>query len=157
MHRPSFACTLVPASLLALSCTQTPTETSGLSLEATISSATILIGQADTLTFRLRNLTPSSVSLTFGSSCQLLPFIEDAGDGVVYPPGGSYGCLTVITTLSLPPFGVRVITQEVRGDTLSTAAPGAVLPPGSYRGYAVLQSNSRQPELRSAPVAFEIR
>ena len=157
MRRPSFVSTLLPSSLLVLSCTQTPTETSGLSLEATISSPIVPIGQTSTLTFRLHNLTSRSVSLTFSSSCQVLPFIEDVRDGVVYPPGGAYGCFAVITTITLPPFGEKVITQAVRGYTLSIAAPGAVLPPGSYRGYAVLQSNSRQLELRSAVVAFEIR
>ena len=157
MRRPSFVYTLLLSSLLVLTCTQTPTETSGLSLQATISSPTIPIGQFGRLTYRLQNLTSRSVSLTFSSGCQVLPFIEDVGDGVVYPPGGAYGCFAVITTITLPPFGEKVITQVVRGDTPSNATPGAVLPPGSYRGYAVLQSNSRQLELRSAAVAFEIR
>ena len=112
--------------------------------------------ETDTLTFRLRNLTARTVSLTFGSSCQVLPYIEDVNDGVVYPHGGFF-CLTVITTLTLPAFGETTMIQPFRGDTVHTPGSGTVLAPGSYRAYAALDQNSEHAELRSNAVAFTIQ
>jgi hypothetical protein len=155
MRGLSFALPVLSSSLLIITCAQAPTEPSGLSLQATVSSPSISLGEFGTLTFRLQNLTPRSVSLSFPGGCQVLPFIEDATGSLVYPPGGTWGCTEGITTLTLPPFGGKVITQAILGDTLNNT-PEADLPPGNYHAYAILQPNSRQLQLRSAAVAFEV-
>lgn len=144
-----------------LACHPLPTESEadGLRLTAAISTPTVGIGQTALLTFRLQNLTADSVALTFGSSCQIVPFIETTAGVVVDPPNGSYGCLTVITKLELPPHGERSITQEVRGGVPQIAVYTSVpLPLGDYRAYAILDpNNTRRLELRSEPISFSVR
>jgi hypothetical protein len=152
---PPSRCALgLSAFMLVFGCTQ-PAGPDDLSLDASVSSPSIAIGQTDTLTFRLRNLTMSSLSLTFASSCQIAPFIENASDGVAYPVGGQV-CATVITHLTLPPSGEHTFTLAVLGDTVPVMSAGAVLPPGSYRGYAVVQPSSPSLRVRSDAVGFAI-
>jgi hypothetical protein len=139
---------------LVSACTQ-PTGLGDLTLEASVSSPSIALGQTDTLRYRLRNLTTRSISLTFASACQFAPFIEKANDGVAYPVGGQV-CATVITHLTLPPSGEHTFTLIVLGDTVPAMFAGAVLPPGSYQGYAVVQPSSPSLRLRSGAVGFEI-
>ena len=157
MNPRSLGLAFAATSALSLACTEAPTGPDTLSLEASVSSPSIALGQTDTLTFRLRNLTPSTISLTFGSSCQVQSFIETVNDGVVYPPHGGYVCLTVITTLTLAPFAQKTITQVVRGDTVPGTFTEPTLPPGRYGGHAQLSAYNPIVELRSPTVGFEIR
>ena len=42
------------------------------------------------------------MTLSFSSSCQIMPYIVDRrASQVVHPRGGGWGCLTVITALTL--------------------------------------------------------
>jgi len=146
------------STALTLSCGVTAPGGGDLTLEATISRSVIPVGQTDTLTLRLRNLSASPVTYRFSSSCQLMPFIEQAPTQTVYPPGAAYVCAAVLTTLALPPGGEHFVVQEVRG--VAPQAPpqaGIALPPGTYSAVAVLQPNSRTGELRSSPVIFRVQ
>lgn len=157
---------LVGTSLLffvaALGCSTAPTdpalpEAGGLRLDGSISSQTVRLGAQSVLTFRLSNLSEETVKLDFGSSCQITPFIETAGGRDVYP-GGGYGCLTVLTSLTLLPRGERLTTMEVFGGHIRPDIyTGYPLPVGRYRAYAILEGNSRGIELRSTYVEFEVR
>ena len=158
MTRFSFALALSVASASTLACASAPEAPDGLSLVATISRSTIPLGDTATLSFRLKNLTADPISLTFGSSCQVTPFIELDGNGVVvYPLGGSSACFTVITTLTLPGYGEHIVTQTVRGDAVQQASSIPSLPPATYHAYAVLEHNSREIQLRSASVVFVVQ
>jgi hypothetical protein len=158
MTRASISLSLCAASTaLALSCAATSPGGDDFTIDATISRSVIPVDQTATLTLRLRNLTAYPVRYRFSSSCQLMLFIEQGSTHIAYPPGGSYVCLAVITTLTIPSGGQHLVVQEVRGVAAQVPAPaGIALPPGTYSGYAVLGSNSRTGELRSAPVTFRI-
>jgi len=158
MARPSISLSLcTAAAALTLSCGVTSPGGGDLTLEATISSSVIPVGRTDTLRLRLRSLSASPVSYRFSSTCQLMPFVEQAPTQTVYPPGAAYVCAAVITTLTLPPGGEHLVLQEVSGVTPQAPHQARIaLLPGTYRAFAVLQPNSRTGELRSAPVTFRV-
>lgn len=157
--RVSVSLALCASGIFACRTLPTEAEADGLRLTAAISSQTVRIGQTAVLTFRLENLTADSVALTFGSGCQIVPFIETSAGVVVNPPNGSYGCHTAITKLEIPPHGERAITQEVHGGAPQIAILTSVpLNPGDYRAYAILDpNNDRGLKLRSGPIRFTVR
>jgi hypothetical protein len=134
-------------------------EAAGLRLTAAISSPIVPLGTTALITYRLQNLTSAPVRLTFSSSCQVLPFIQEAGGEIVDPRSGSWGCFAVITSLALAPYGEHVVTREVRGGAPQPAIHTSVpLDPGDYRAYAVLASTlDGHLSLRSPDVAFQVR
>jgi hypothetical protein len=156
-HHPVSLRLFAASAALTLSCSATSPGGGDLTLEATISRSVIPVGQTDTLTLRLRNLSAYPVSYRFSSSCQLVPFIEHGPTQIVYPPGAAYVCAAVLTTLTIPPGGVHLVVQEIRG-VVPQAPPqaGIALAPGTYSAVAVLQPNSQTGELRSAPVTFRV-
>jgi len=133
------------------------TELGGLRLELDVERAAIPVGDSSTLTMRLRNLTAEPVRLTFGSSCQIMPYIENAAGAVQYPGGGAWGCAAVITSLDVPAGGTVTRTLLVRGVAQSDGVRGSSLPPGRYRAYAVLEGMSDLFQLRSPTIGFEVR
>lgn len=149
---------LAACAALTLSCSATSPGGGDLSLEAMISRSVIPVGETDTLTLRLHNLSAFPVSYGFLSSCQLVAFVEQAPSQTVYPPGAAYACAAVLTTLTIPAGGEHLVVQEVRGVApQAPAQAGITLPPGTYRAFAVLQPNSRTAEVRSAPVTFRVQ
>lgn len=159
--RPTAAATLLYLTTAACSRFPTspaiPAEAGGLRLEAAISSQTVRIGEEETLTFRLRNITQGTIKLDFSSGCQITPFIETAAGADAYP-GGGYGCTLALTTLTIPPGGEELTSMRVYGGERQQAIyTGHPLPKGSYRAYAILERNSSGVELRSKFVDFEVR
>jgi len=109
-----------------------------------------------TLTFRLENTGSAAIRLTFSSSCQLMPYIVEIGTGeLVYPGGGGWSCLTVVTELSLPPRGAETKTVQVRAAGTSGSGLAAVLSPGVYRAYAQLEDLDYR--LRSRSILIQVR
>lgn len=134
-----------------------PAEAGGIRLEGSISSQTVRIGEEETLTFRLRNITRESIKLDFSSGCQITHFIETATGADVYP-GGGYGCTQAATTITIPPGGEELRSLRVYGGERQQAIyTGHPLPRGSYRAYAILEPNTRGIQLRSEFVYFEVR
>ena len=104
--------------------------------------------------FRLRNVSRESVTLSFPDSCQVVPYITTARvDDVVYPSGGAWGCLTVITQLVLSPGAEHVTEVLVRGGA-QPMNPAVPLVRGEYRAYARLEHPSFP--LRSVTIAFRV-
>ena len=134
-----------------------PGEHASLRLELTMASATVQVGDSATATMRLINDSPTAVQLGFGSTCQIMPYIETEAGAVTYPGGGGWGCATVLTTLHVPARGVVIRTLVIRATSQPDNFAGASLPPGRYRAYAVLEPNSGRPSQRSQSVVFEVR
>ena len=158
MNRSVIAQRVCAIVMLLSSCGGSPTRPSDdgpFRLSGSINSATIQPGTSAIIAIRLDNISAEPKTLTFGSSCQIQSFIvrRDGGD-IVYPGGGGWACLAVITRLDMPAGGA--VTQEV----LVRAAPDApypyvALPPGEYLAYATLESQAYP--LRSESIPFTIR
>lgn len=158
---------LVLSVMLGVSCDGTLTEVrspvrpideiDGLRVELSLDRTLITAGDSGVLTIGLRNTTELPVRLNFGSSCQILPYIETAAGSIEYPGGGAWGCAAMLTRLDVPPFGVVTRTVVVRRAAPGGAAAEASLPPGAYRAYAVLEHGPYDSRMRSQAVGFEVR
>ena len=120
-----------------------------------ISQSVLAHGESTTITFRLENTGTESVKLSFSSTCQVMPYIDDArAAATVYPAGGGWVCAMMITSLVLPPGGVSV--REVQVRAADTAPyPYVALPPGGYGAYVKVEDFTYK--LRSKSVAFTVR
>ena len=125
-----------------------------LRLEATIGRPTIGVGDTTSLVFRLRNLGNDTISLGFPSSCQTLPYITTQHDQPVYPSSGFWGCLTIVTGLTLAPGAEKVVSVRIRGGAEAGMGATVLLLPGKYLAYARLEHADFP--LRSATVAFSV-
>lgn len=152
--------------LVSLACAERPTERAaprpvtdldGLRLELSLDRSMIAVGDSGLVTIRLRNETNGAVRLTFGSTCQILPYIETNAGVLRYPGGGAWGCGAMITSLEVPGSGVVTRTLVVRGGAEAVGGAPVSLPPGGYRTYAVLGATAPGVELRSPTLAFEVR
>jgi len=87
----------------------------------------------------LRNLGPKAITLRFGSTCQVFPHVarQETGEPV-YPSGGLPVCGAMVTYLTIPAQGERLIPLQVRGRTGTEAARRQVLTPGDYVAYSTL-------------------
>lgn len=128
---------------IASACAATPTspvQTGPVSLTAQIDRATLAPGATAVVTFRLANASSDAVTLDFGSSCQVVPYIAKRPDNdVVYPPGGGWGCLTVITHMTLAPHSVTVTELRVRAGETAQGIVG--LQAGEYVFFARLDDS----------------
>ena len=166
MFRTQCRTAVVVSALLSAGCGSQSTEASsrrsvteldGLRLELSIDRSTISVGDSGSITIQLRNETASVVRVAFGSTCQIMPYIETAGGNIQYPGGGAWGCGAMLTSLEVPGHGLVTRTLVVRGIAPSGDASPVALPPGGYRAYAILGVMAPEPELRSPTVAFEVR
>ena len=133
-----------------------PSREGPLRLSASSTRAVVTAADPATLTFRLENTGSAAIRLTFSSSCQLMPYIAEIGTGeIVYPGGGGWVCLTVMTELTLPPGGAETKTVQVRAAGTSGSGLAAVLSPGVYRAYAQLEDLDYR--LRSRSILIQVR
>ena len=97
------------------------------------SSAEVVRGSPVTFRVNLVNEGIEAATLHFGDSCQIKPTIRNALGEIVLPAGGAWGCLTVLTQLTLLP-GQPVVREYVwTGSTaFQTEEPLLSLPPGKY-------------------------
>ena len=104
-------------------------------IRLSVSSSSDEVVRGSPVTFRvsLVNEGAETATLHFGDSCQIVPTIRNAWGEVVLPSGGHWGCLTVITQLTLLP-GEPVIEEYVwTGSTaFQSEMPLRPLPPGTY-------------------------
>ena len=157
-----FVATHAVAALTACASDAVGPESGSLRLEATIGRSVLQTGDTTSLVFRLRNVGDTTVVLGFGTSCQVLPYITTSHKAAVYPSSGNWGCLAVVTRLSLDPGAEKVITVLVRGGadvgtpgSYFGSIPNAVpLLPGAYLAFARLEHPDVT--LRSVSVSFRV-
>lgn len=107
--------------------------------------------------FRLLNTSARSVTLNFGSGCQVLPYIRVAdSDQVVYPTGGNWGCTQALTQLTIPANGAHVVRVSLRGGAPQQAILTGI-PIAAGRYVAMAEVIAREYRLRSEPVVFTVR
>ena len=129
--------------------------TTHLRFETAVSRSPIAVGDTATLLFRLRNLGPKAITLRFGSTCQVFPHVarQETGEPV-YPSGGLPVCGAMVTYLTIPAQGERLIPLQVRGRTGTEAARRQVLTPGDYVAYSTLAGPFA---LKPDTLAFSVR
>ena len=149
---------VVPAALVfAIACGSTPTapdQTGPLRLTAQINRSEISSGGTAVVSFRLENVSSRPITLGFPSSCQVQPFIaRRPSNEVIYPSGGGWVCLTVITSLTLAPHSVTV--QELNVIAGAGAYDLVALVPGEYSFFARVES--MEYTLESPRVSLTVR
>jgi hypothetical protein len=102
-------------------------------LSVSSSSPEVVRGSPVTFHVELVNEGTEATTLHFGDSCQIVPTIRNASGEIVVPFGGWWGCLTVLTHLTLLP-GKPVVEEFVwTGSTaFHSEMPLRSLPPGTY-------------------------
>jgi hypothetical protein len=133
----------------------------GLSLEASISDASIGPGETATVTYRVRNVGRIPRAVAIG--CSMLPFIEDGNGANVYPGGsGRWICAAVLhPPITLAPREEMTRTLHVNGDAASPPRDQKVsLRPGRYTLYIEFWNTHpdvrAKVRLRSRNVPFEV-
>jgi hypothetical protein len=82
-----------------------------------------------------------------------MPFVAERSTGrVVHPAGGSWGCATVLTTLTLVPGEARV--DPITVSTMSALPEVVKLPAGDYVIYAKM--DEAKYHLQSASIPFTL-
>jgi Intracellular proteinase inhibitor len=102
-------------------------------LTVSSSSAVVVRGSPVKFAVSLVNEGAASATLHFGDSCQIIPTIRNELGEIVLPSGGTWGCLTVLTQLTLLP-GEPVRQEFIwTGSTaFQSEEPLRALPPGKY-------------------------
>ena len=100
-------------------------------LTVSASSTEVVRGSLATVEITLVNEGSEPVTLHFGDSCQILPYLRNGFGKVVIPEVGGWGCLTVLTQLTLLP-QQPVVRQYFWIGTAAflTQRPMFSLPPG---------------------------
>ena len=152
--RSLFAVLALAAAIACGSSPTSPDQSGPVRLTAQIDRSEITQGATAVASFRLENVSANPVTLNFPSSCQVQPFIaRRASNEVIYPSGGGWVCLTVITSLTLPPRSVTV--RELQLIAGAAAFDQVALPPGEYALFARVESTERT--LESPRVTLTVR
>jgi len=104
-------------------------------IRLSVSSSSDEVVRGSPITFRvsLVNEGVEAATLHFGDSCQIVPTIRNASGEIVLPWGGAWGCLTVITHLTLLPDEPVIQEYVWTGSTAwQSEMPLRPLPPGTY-------------------------
>jgi hypothetical protein len=102
-------------------------------LTVSASASEVTRGSPVNLHITLANEGMQAVTLHFSDSCQINPYIRDSAGEIVLPGGGAWGCLTVLTSLTLAPQGSVSRDFVWRGSTdFASEMPLRPLPAGSY-------------------------
>lgn len=102
-------------------------------LTVSASASEVTRGSPVNLHVTLVNEGTQPVTLHFGDSCQINPYIRNAAGEIVLPGGGAWGCLTVLTSLTLAPQGSVSRDYAWTGSTdFASEMPLRPLPAGVY-------------------------
>ncbi len=88
-----------------------------LRLTVSASASEVTRGSPVNLHITLVNEGTQAVTLHFGDSCQINPYVRNATGEIVLPGGGAWACLTVLTSLTLAPQGSVSRDYVWRGST----------------------------------------
>lgn len=125
-------------------------------LTATASAREFLAGTPVTLRISLTNDGASPVTLHFSDGCQILPYIRDARGTAVIPDGGSYGCTTALSQLTLAPGQSEIREYRWTGSTaFQSEMPLRPLPPGPY--YFTAEVEASEANLRTEPIELILK
>jgi hypothetical protein len=130
-------------------------ETDAVGLTGSITRTTIPRGETATFTYSVTNRRPSSLTLTFYSGCQIVPYIVNCSTATtVYPR--PFGCSAILSSMELAPNG----SFERSLPLDATTYPFIALEPGVYAAHAKLMKASIDSvavdNLRSDPVVFTV-
>jgi hypothetical protein len=104
-----------------------------LRLTVSASASEVTRGTPVDLHVTLVNEGMQTVTLHFGDSCQINPYIRNSAGEVVLPAGGGWGCLTVLTDLTLAPKESLSRDYVWTGSTdFASEMPLRPLPAGTY-------------------------
>lgn len=103
-------------------------QSDGISLSLSAARSELAAGDSLRLTARVANTRSQPVRLRFNSGCQVLPYVQDAAGGTVFPEGGGWVCTAALTELELA-------AGEAEEYHFRTA-----LPAGQYRAFATLEA-----------------
>ena len=112
---------------------ETSTRVGDIQLTLSASAAEVNRGAPVTFQVKLVNEGSEAATLHFSDSCQIVPTIRNSLGEYVLPTGGWWGCLTVLTQLTLVP-GQPVVRDYVwTGSTeFQSEMPLLPLSPGKY-------------------------
>ena len=111
-----------------------PKSAGPLLFEAKVSPSTIRVGETATFSLVLQNTSAEPITLSFPSTCQLVPYVSRPTGVVVYPRSGGWWCGQAFTQLRLEPGATVVQGIDVHGGEVQpTIYTGPQLAPGSYR------------------------
>ena len=113
-----------------------------LVIDGSVGKSVLERGDTTMVSFRLRNVSKSAVTLQFSSGCQLLWFIAAwPGEPIIYPPGGVWACTLALTELNLAPGEEHSIGMLIRAypPPMPAIYSGVPLGPGEYVIFARLQ------------------
>jgi hypothetical protein len=114
-------------------------------LGVSVSTNRIQAGQPDTIVITATNTTDRVVSLSFGTTCQVLPFIRQLGGAVVLPDNGDWICGQMETSLQFQPREAKRHAYVWDGSTAWVSEmPMRFLPAGDYEIYAELRAAEQQ-------------
>ncbi len=125
MHQHIRITTLVVGVLLSVGCGEDPaaapplpqvTERDGLLLDLDMERLLVAIGDSSTVTIRLSNVNAAPVRIEFGSTCEIMPYIETTAGAVRVPGGGSWSCGAAITSGTYRAYAL--LETPVRGSRL---------------------------------------
>jgi hypothetical protein len=106
-----------------------------LQLEASVVNPTLSTGDATRFTARVRNTGHAPIILALG--CSVPSYIADEIGTVVYPPGGRWGCLANVVTITIEPGREYTWGFEIRArSAFAMGGEWVALPPGRYRAYS---------------------
>ena len=111
-------------------------------LDGSIGKVVLERGDTTMVSFRLRNVSESAVTLQFSSGCQLLWFVAAwPGERIIYPVGGAWGCTLALTELTLAPGEEYSVGTVIRAypPPMPAIYSGVPLGPGEYVIFARLQ------------------
>ena len=103
----------------------------------TITPDRVAPGDSFVVEFTLQNRTPRALTVTSGASCLFFLQVTSASEPVSIP-GLSYGCLAVVTTFHVPPFGSLRVVRHAVADARSGVGAGSPLPAGEYRIHTIM-------------------
>ena len=111
-------------------------------LTVSSSAGEVVRGAPVTFHVTLTNEGSAPLTLHFTDSCQINPYIQDESGKTVLPYGGTWGCATVLTNLTLDP-GAGIDRDYVwTGSTaFRSEMPLRPLPPGKYFFSAEVPAN----------------
>lgn len=126
-------------------------------LRLTVEPLQTLAGSPSNADFalKLQNTGSAPVTLSFPSSCQVMPYVVERRTGrIVAPSGGGWVCAAVVTSLTVGAGATHVETAHVAAARPMDAVMLNV-PPGDYSIYAKLEDSTFK--LQSTSLPFSVR
>src|SRR5688572_16598716 len=123
---------LIPILVLVTSCEEPVTAPASPRLSFTVTPATVAPGDSFVVEFTLQNPTRQTLTVTSGSGCLFFLQVTRVAEPVSVR-GLSYGCLAVVTTFHVKPFGSLKVVRHAVADERTGVGVSSPLPVGQYK------------------------